>query len=109
MLAAVYWLRANYTLDEQAGGLGKRGLYFYYYSLADALSLYGEEPLLRPGKRAADWRRELMIKLISLQRADEKGLGYWVNDQGDDAEKDPVLATAYCVLALETLADEPPY
>ena len=109
VIGAVDWLRANYTLDAPPGGRGKQGLYFYYYSLAGALSLYGEEPLLRPGKPAADWRRELMIKLISLQRADSQGLGYWVNDQGDDAEKDPVLATAYCVLTLETLVDEPPY
>ena len=109
VLAAVSWLRSNYTLDEQPGGLGRQGLYFYYYSLADALSLYGEEPLLRPEKRPADWRRELMIKLISLQRTDLRGLGYWVNDQGGSAEKDPVLVTAYCLLTLETLVDEPPY
>jgi hypothetical protein len=50
-----------------------------------------------------------MIKLISLQRTDEKGLGYWVNDQGDQAEKDPVLVTAYGILTLETLVNEPPY
>ena len=109
VLGAVNWLRSNYTLDEQAGGLGKQGLYFYFHSLADALSLYGEEPLLRPEKRPADWRREMMIRLISLQRTDLQGLGYWVNDQGGDAEKDPVLVTAYCVLTLETLVDEPPY
>jgi squalene-hopene/tetraprenyl-beta-curcumene cyclase len=109
VLGAVNWLRANYTLDEPAGGLDRRGPCFYYYSLAGALSLYGEEPLLRAEKRPAGWRRELMIRLISLQRTDSQGLGYWVNDQGDNAEKDAVLVTAYCVLALETLADAPPY
>ncbi len=109
VVGAADWLRSNYALDAPPGGRGKQGLYVYYYSLAGALSLYGEEPLLRPGKRAADWRRELMIQLISLQRADPQGLGYWANDPGGDAEKDPVLATAYCVLALETLADEPQY
>jgi squalene-hopene/tetraprenyl-beta-curcumene cyclase len=109
VLAAVAWLRSNYTLDEHAGGLGKYGLYFYYCSLADALSLCGEEPLLRPGKSAVDWRRELTIKLISLQRSDLSGFGYWANDAGDPAEKDPVIATAYCVLALETLVNEPPH
>ena len=109
VLAAVGWIRSHYTLDEHAGGLGRQGLFFYYHALADALSLYGEEPLLRPEKGPADWRRELMIKLISLQRTDPQGLGYWVNDQADQAEKDPVLVTAYCVLTLETLADEPAY
>jgi squalene-hopene/tetraprenyl-beta-curcumene cyclase len=109
VVGAAGWLRSNYTLDEQAGGLGRSGLYFYYHALADALSLYGEEPLLRPEARPADWRRELMIRLISLQRADSQGLGYWVNQQGDPAEKDPVLSTAYCVLTLEALADEAAY
>jgi len=109
VLGAVNWLRANYALGEPAAGLGGHGPYFYYYSLAGALSLYGEEPLLRAQARPADWRRELMIKMISLQRTDSQGLGYWVNDQGDNAEKDPVLVTAYCVLTLETLLDEPPY
>jgi len=106
---AVNWLRRNYALDEQPGGLGRQGLYFCYYSLAEALSLFGEEPLARADKPPADWRREMMIKLISLQRSDSQGLGYWVNDRGDDAENDPVLATAYCVLTLETLVDESPY
>jgi hypothetical protein len=32
-----------------------------------------------------------------------------VNDRGDDAENDSVLATAYCVLTLETLADDAPF
>lgn len=108
VLGAVNWLRANYALDEPADDPGKRGLYFYYHSLAGALNLYGEEPLLRAAKRPADWRRELMIRLITLQRTDSQGLGYWVNDQGDNAERDAVLVTAYCVLALETLAEEPP-
>ncbi|MGD1001515.1 MAG: prenyltransferase/squalene oxidase repeat-containing protein [Candidatus Brocadiia bacterium] len=109
VVGAVDWIRSNYTLDTPAGGPGKQGLCFYYYSLAGALSLYGEEPLLRPEKRAADWRRELMIRLISLQRTDSQGLGYWVNGRGEGAEKDPVLVTAWCVLTLETLADEPQY
>jgi squalene-hopene/tetraprenyl-beta-curcumene cyclase len=109
VLAAVSWLRSNYTLDEPAGAHGGQALCFYYCSLADALSLYGEEPLLRTENRPADWRRELTIKLISLQRTDLAGLGYWANDQGDPAEKDPVLVTAYCVLTLEILVNEPLY
>jgi len=109
VLGAINWLRSSYTLDAPPGGGGRQGLYFYYYALARALSLYGEEPLLRPGKPAADWRRELTIRVISLQRADPQGIGYWVGYRAQSAERDPVIATAYCVLTLETLADEPQY
>jgi len=41
--------------------------------------------------------QELAKKLINLQH-DE---GFWVNDSGRFWEKDPVLVTAYSVLALE--------
>jgi len=106
---AVEWLRSNFNLEEHPGGMGKQGLYIYYHSLATALSLYGEEPLKRTdGKPPIAWRRDLMIKLISLQRTDEKtGYAYWVNDEGRWMENDPVLVTAYCTLALETLLNEP--
>jgi squalene-hopene/tetraprenyl-beta-curcumene cyclase len=106
VLSAVGWLRFNYSLDEQPGVPGRRGLYSYYHALADALNLYGEEPLLLPGARSANWRRALTIKLISLQRSDAEGLGYWVSDQGDPTEKDPALVTAHCVLTFEMLVDE---
>ena len=106
--ATVNWLRSNYSLDEHPGGMGKQGLYFYYHTLARALSMYGEEPLKRADQPAADWRRELIAKLVSLQRTDpQTGRKYWVNDEGRWMENDPVLVTAYSVLALETLVRGP--
>jgi len=70
--------------------------------------MYGEEPLKRGDKPPADWRRELIAKLVALQRTDpQTGLKYWVNDEGRWMENDPVLVTAYSVLALETLVTEP--
>jgi squalene-hopene/tetraprenyl-beta-curcumene cyclase len=104
--ATVNWLRANYNLDEHPGGMGKQGLYFFYHTLARALSMYGEEPLKRADKPAVDWRRDLVAKLVSLQRTDpQTGRKYWVNDEGRWMENDPVLVTAYSVLALETLVN----
>jgi squalene-hopene/tetraprenyl-beta-curcumene cyclase len=106
--ATVNWLRSNYSLDEHPGGMGKQGLYFYYHTLARALSMYGEEPLKRPDQPAADWRRDLIVKLVALQRTDpQTGLKYWVNDVNRWMETDPVLVTSYSVLALEALVKEP--
>jgi squalene-hopene/tetraprenyl-beta-curcumene cyclase len=104
----VNWLRANFNLEEHAGGMGKQGLYYYYHTLAWALTMYGEEPLKRADKPAVDWRRAMIEKLVALQRTDpQTGLKYWVNDEGRWMENDPVLVTAYSVLALETLVAEP--
>jgi squalene-hopene/tetraprenyl-beta-curcumene cyclase len=51
-----------------------------------------------------DWRAELARKLIAIQRIEpDSGHGYWLNDNGRFWENDPVLATAYCLLALELL------
>ncbi|MGD0999806.1 MAG: prenyltransferase/squalene oxidase repeat-containing protein [Candidatus Brocadiia bacterium] len=106
--ATVNWLRSNYNLAEHPGGMGKSGLYFFYHTLARALSMYGEEPLKRADQPAADWRRGLIEKLVALQRTDpQTGRKYWVNDDARWMENDPVLVTAYSVLALETLVKAP--
>ncbi|MGO8703832.1 MAG: prenyltransferase/squalene oxidase repeat-containing protein [Candidatus Brocadiia bacterium] len=106
--ATVNWLRSNYNLEEHPGGMGKSGLYFFYHTLARALSMYGEEPLKRADQPAADWRRGLIEKIVALQRTDpQTGLKYWVNDDARWMENDPVLVTAYSVLALETLVKPP--
>ncbi len=106
--ATVNWLRSNYNLEEHPGGMGKSGLYFFYHTLARALSMYGEEPLKRADQPAADWRRGLIEKIVALQRTDpQTGRKYWVNDDARWMENDPVLVTAYSVLALETLVKPP--
>ena len=105
--AAVGWIRRNYTLDEHPG-CGQQGLYFYYLTMAKALSVYGEEPLKLADGREVDWRTELAKRIVSLQRIEAKtGLGYWKNDNGRWMENNPVLTTAYEILALETLLGRP--
>ena len=94
--AAHAWLLANYTLDDNPG-MGKAGLYYYYELMAKALAAYGAGDLDLPGGRKVDWREELATKLLSLQTRE----GYWQNDNGRWWEKDPVLATAYSLIALE--------
>jgi squalene-hopene/tetraprenyl-beta-curcumene cyclase len=46
-----------------------------------------------------DWRKDLALKLINLQKGD----GSWSNDSGRWMEKDPVLVTSYSVLTLELI------
>ena len=96
--AAHDWLRANYTLDENPG-MGKQGLYYYYELMAKALAAYGSSDLETADGRKVNWREELATRLLSLQTAD----GCWQNDNGRWWEKDPVLTTAYSLIALEYL------
>ena len=94
--AAYDWLRANYSLDENPG-MGKQGLFYYYELMAKALATYGANELETADGRKVNWREELATKLMSLQTSD----GFWQNDNGRWWEKDPVLTTAYSLIALE--------
>jgi len=106
---AVGWVRRNWSVTEHPG-LGRQGLYFYYYTIAKALRAYGEEELKLADGRTVRWRGELARQICALQKKNAvTGLGYWVNENGRWMENDPVLVTAYSVLALEmTLSDTAP-
>jgi squalene-hopene/tetraprenyl-beta-curcumene cyclase len=93
------WLQKNYTLQENPG-MGAQGLFFYFHTMSKALSLYGVDELKLENGKKIDWRRDLAMRLINLQKPD----GSWLNDQqGRWWEKDPALVTSYTVLALERL------
>ena len=98
VLAVFGWLQKNYTLDENPG-MGPQGLYYYFHTMAKALSAYGAGDLELQSGQKVNWRRDLAMKLINLQRGD----GSWFNDNGRWWEKDPALVTAYAVLALEMM------
>lgn len=98
VLAVYDWLRNNYTLEENPG-MGQEGLFYYYHTMAKALSTYGITELpLKDGKKV-NWRRELGMKLLNLQRRE----GFWMNENNRWMEKDPVLVTAYAIIALEII------
>ena len=98
VVAAVNWLKRNYTLDENPG-LGAQGLYYYYHTLAKALTAYGADTFTDATGKSHDWRYELMNKLVNLQKAD----GFWINENNRWWENDPVLVTSYSLLVLEIL------
>ncbi|HRJ49487.1 MAG: hypothetical protein KF787_06800 [Phycisphaeraceae bacterium] len=111
--AALHWIRDHYSLAENPG-LGSEGLYYYYVVMARALASWGEDELMvragDPGERARDghptkagdlyrparWADDLADRLATLQRAD--GSFESLNERW--MENDPVLITAYSLIAL---------
>ncbi|MBI5385978.1 MAG: cycloartenol synthase [Verrucomicrobia bacterium] len=99
VVAVFDWLRRNYTLEENPA-MGAQGLYFYFHTMAKALSAYGVNELELADGRKVAWRKALGERLLNLQRKD----GSWVNDNGRWWENDPVLVTSYAVLSMEILS-----
>lgn len=96
--AVLEWLQRNYTLEENPG-MGAQGLYYYFHMMAKALDASGLKEL--PTKNGpVNWREQLALRLINLQRRD----GSWENDNGRWWEKDPALVTAYGMITLEIIA-----
>ncbi|HEV7402324.1 MAG TPA: prenyltransferase/squalene oxidase repeat-containing protein [Chthoniobacteraceae bacterium] len=98
VVAALDWLSKNYTLEENPA-MGRQGIFYYYNLATRGLKAAGVNELTTAKGQKVDWRAEISRKIISLQNAD----GSWVNDQARWMEKDPVLVTTYCVMALENI------
>jgi squalene-hopene/tetraprenyl-beta-curcumene cyclase len=95
--AVLDWLRLNYSLQENPG-MGQQGYYYYLHLMTKALNAANVDTLeTKNGK--VDWRREVAMRLIDLQKAD----GSFQNENGRWWEKDPILVTSYAVLALEII------
>jgi squalene-hopene/tetraprenyl-beta-curcumene cyclase len=97
--STVRWLKNNFSLKENPG-LDQQGLYYYYHLMAKALSAYGDEIFITKSNKRVNWRKELIKKMLELQKGD----GSWVNKNGRWWESDPVLVTAYAILTLEISA-----
>ena len=96
--AAFGWLKKNYTLDENPG-LGQQGLYYYYHTMAKALTLYGDDGLELEDGRKINWRHEMAVKFINNQKSD----GSWLNETARWRENDPVLVTSYVLISLNMI------
>ncbi len=94
--AAVEWARKHYTVDENPG-MGPNGLYYYLVTLAKAHSVMGSETVATDDGQQHVWRRDLVKKLLELQKGD----GSWFNEQGRWMESVPELVTGYSLISLE--------
>jgi squalene-hopene/tetraprenyl-beta-curcumene cyclase len=99
--AAFHWIRRHYTVEENPG-LGQQALYRYYYFMAHALYAYGELLVVDATGTPHNWRQELAGELLLRQTVE----GYWVNDVALWWEDNPLLATAFAVLALERILND---
>lgn len=91
VVAARRWIGEHFTLEENPG-LGDQGRYYYYLALSRALDAWGEDEI-----GGEDWREALIDTLSGLQNED--GSFRSVADRW--MENDPVLITAYALIALE--------
>jgi squalene-hopene/tetraprenyl-beta-curcumene cyclase len=103
--SAYDWSIKNWNLDENPG-MGAQGLFYFYNVLAKAMHTMGNDVVARPDGTQLNWRRDMMKKLISLQKIDADGTGYWVNPEGRWWEADPVLVTSYTLIALQIALGE---
>jgi len=105
-----HWLSENYTLDVNPGfqasadpSASYQGLFYYFYTMARALDLYGADRVSDASGGSHDWRAELCGRLVAMQRPD----GSWVNENSPRwFEGNPVLATAYAMMALGSARPE---
>lgn len=93
---AYEFIRRNYTLEENPRA-GMQGYYYYVHLFARAMAQWGEPVITTADGVEHDWANELIDKLAQLQRPD----GSFVNEKDRWMEGDPVLVTAYAVLALQ--------
>ena len=101
--SALKWAERHWTLEENPG-MGQDGRYFFYHVLARALAATGHDTVSQTDGTQLNWRTALARKILELQRIDPAtGAGFWINDTGRYWESDPVLTTAYSLLALEAL------
>ena len=100
--AAWGWVNGHFTLEENVGmaaakpDVAKSGLFYGYLTLAKTLAAYGEPAVKDVDGKTVDWRQALIEKAAATQAAD----GSWVGID-HEMENNPVLVTAYVVLALQ--------
>jgi len=102
VVAAYNWISNNFTV-ETTPLMKNQGLFYYYQTMAKSLSAYGSEVITDQSGADRAWRHELADQLLKIQSPE----GFWVNENGRWWENNPVLVTAYSILALEEIAGLP--
>ncbi len=98
VVAVQEWLAKNFSLEENPG-MGEQGYFYYLYLMTKALTICGVDKVELADGKKLDWRREVAMKFINLQKND----GSWANQNGRWWEKDPALVTAYATISLEMI------
>lgn len=98
------WIGEHYTLEENPG-LGAEGTYYFFLTFSRALDAFGEPTLEVTAEdgstRETNWANDLIDRLATLQNED--GSFQPVNDRW--MENNPVLITAYTLIALGEVLD----
>jgi len=100
--AAFEWISNHFTV-ETTPFMQDQGLYYYYQTMAKALNAYGEDIITDSLQQTYIWRYELANQLLKTQHTE----GYWINENGRWWENNPVLVTAYSLLALQQIVALP--
>ena len=103
--SAVDWSVRHWTVEENPG-FGQEGYYYFMNVLTKSLAAFGQDILRREDGSEINWRLEVINRLTSLQRIDENGNGYWVNENNRYWEGNPDLVTAYTLIALQVALGE---
>lgn len=98
VVAAVDWLKAHYSLEENPG-MGQEGLYYYYHTMAKALDAWGQTDFSLKDGTKVNWSHNLARKLVTLH----KHPGFWINENSRWMESDPYLVSAYSLQALNII------
>jgi squalene-hopene/tetraprenyl-beta-curcumene cyclase len=100
---AFRWISSHFTVEANPGmataadaAKGLQGLYYYYHTMAKALSIYGEPVVTDEKGVRHEWAKELGERLASLQGPD----GSWRNKAERWMESVDVLDTSYALIAL---------
>ncbi len=101
VIAAVKWIRANWTLNSNPGTGGSRmGLFYYYLMFARALHALHIKTITDDNGIVHNWRSEIRKKLNSLQNPN----GSWKNKWSPRwLEFSAPLVTSYACLVLDTV------
>jgi len=102
VVAAIDWLRRNYTLVANPGMPDPRcRLYDYWFSLATAMTVLGENVIVDANNVRHDWRRELARVLAAEQQPD----GCWLNPLESDSfrEAHPAVTTSLALMTLSRI------
>lgn len=106
VLAALSWIKENYTLDRNTGmgyradekSMDQQGIYYFYNAFARAMDAWGEKEIEDASGAKHIWAVELTGKLMEKQLDD----GSWMNPEDRWHEGLKSVVTGYCLDALGT-------